>query len=295
MILGFYNMLPLTLNSSVLAELPMKAVEVFRFNVLGFPFIVTNSMLVAWVATLAVVVLVRIATWRLQLVPERGQGFLEVVIEKLFGILEPILGYEGAKRSFWFFATIFIFIVSMNLFALIPGVGSIGWGVTEHNHFEITSPLLRGVNADLNMTAAMAVIFFVLWFVWSFQALGPIGFYQHIFGSKANLGLHGILGFIVSVLFGLIFFGAGLIEVVSILFRPVSLSFRLFGNIYGGEQMLESMYDMAGPIGACIVLVPFYFFELLVAVVQALVFCLLTAAFTGMMIKHEEGHEGDHH
>lgn len=282
-------MSPLSINSVFFASLPMRAVEVFNIG----PFVITNSMLVLWVATAVVILLVRLATRRLQAVPDRGQGFLEVVIEKLFGILEPILGYEGAKKTFWFFATIFIFIVSMNLFALIPGVGSIGWGVTEHGHFEVTKPLLRGVNADLNMTGAMAMAFAVLWFVWSFQALGVKGFYSHIFGSKADLGLKGWVGVLVSILFGAIFFGAGLIEVVSILFRPVSLSFRLFGNIYGGEYMLESMYETAGPIGACLALVPFYFFELLVAIVQALVFCLLTAAFTGMMIKHEDGH-GDH-
>lgn len=289
--LGFLFMPPFTLNQTFFASLPMRAVEVLKIG----PFVITNSMLVLWAATLLLIVLVRVATRQIQLVPDRGQGFLEVVIEKLFGILEPILGYEGAKKTFWFFATIFIFIVSMNLFALIPGVGSIGWGADDNGHFEVTRPFLRGVNADLNMTAAMAVAFFFLWFYWSFQALGLKGVYQHIFGSKAQLGLKGWLGVVVSILFGLIFFGAGLIEMVSIAFRPVSLSFRLFGNIYGGEYMLESMYETAGPIGACLVLIPFYFFELLVAVVQALVFCLLTAAFTGMMIKHDDSHDHDHH
>lgn len=283
-------MVPIATNSAFFASLPMGPVEVFRIG----PFPITNSMVVLWVAALVVIVLVRLATRRLQAVPDRGQGFLEVVIEKLFGILEPILGYEGAKKTFWFFATIFIFIVSMNLFALIPGVGSIGWGESVHGHFEVTKPLLRGVNADLNMTAAMAVMFAVLWFVWSFQALGIKGFYQHIFGSKADLGLKGWVGVLVSILFGLIFFGAGLIEVISIAFRPVSLSFRLFGNIYGGEYMLETIYETAGPIGACLALIPFYFFELLVAIVQALVFCLLTAAFTGMMIKHDDHGESKH-
>lgn len=282
-------MLPIS-GHAFFAALPMRAVEIFHIG----PFVITNSMLVAWVAGLAVIVLVQLATRNLKPVPDRKQGFLEVVIENLFGILEPILGYKGAKQTFWFFATIFIAIVSVNLFALIPGVGSVGYGVEEHGHFEVTRPFLRGVNADLNMTSAMAIAFFLLWFYWSFQALGPGGVYHHVFGSKAKLGIPGMLGLIVAFLFGSIFFAAGLIEVVSIAFRPVSLSFRLFGNIYGGEAMLESMYETAGPWLAWLALTPFYFFELLVAVVQAMVFCLLTAAFTGMMIKHEEGH-GDHH
>ncbi len=277
----------------------MRAVEIGHIG----PLVITNSMLVAWIATMILVVLVRVAMPKVQKVPDRGQAFLEIVVENLFGLLEPILGYEGTKKTFWFFATIFIFIVSMNLFALVPGVGSIGWGEWESaanggKYFEVTKPLLRGVNADLNMTTAMAALFFVLWFVWSFQALGAKGFYNHIFGSKADLGIKGWLGFLVSVPFIIIFFFAGLIEVISILFRPVSLSFRLFGNIYGGEAMLEAMYETVGPHFAWMALTPFYFFELLVAFVQAMVFCLLTAAFTGMMIKHDdddEGGEAKHH
>jgi F-type H+-transporting ATPase subunit a len=83
----------------------------------------------------------------------------------------------------------------------------------------------------------------------------------------------------------------GVLEVVSILFRPVSLSFRLYGNVFAGENMLETMAVMGGPYWGWLLALPFYAMELLVGIVQALVFMLLTAVFTLLICSHEEGHE----
>ena len=93
-----------------------------------------------------------------------------------------------------------------------------------------------------------------------------------------------------------IFFIVGWLEIVSILFRPISLSFRLFGNIYAGEIMLESMAHRRCQLLAWLIPIPFYFLELLVGFVQALVFMLLTAVFTLLIAQHEPGHgEAAHH
>ena len=92
----------------------------------------------------------------------------------------------------------------------------------------------------------------------------------------------------------LIFIVVGLIEVISILFRPVSLSFRLFGNIFAGENILESMMALV-PWLAWIIPLPFYLLELLVGLVQALVFMLLTSVFTLLICEHDEGHSAAHH
>lgn len=264
--------------------MPMRAGDVFEIG----PFVVTNSMIVAATAAVILIALAQWATRRVALVPEKPQNVAETVIEGLGSILEPILGREGMRKTFWFFATVFIFIVSCNILSLFPGVGTIGRGEgTAWYNLEIHHPFLRGANADVNMTAAMAISFFFLWLFWSIQALGIGGFLHHIFGPKG-----GLQGFILVLLVPIFIFAGG-IEVISIVFRPVSLTFRLFGNVYGGEYMLESMYQLA-PNFAWLILIPFYAFEFLVAIVQALVFCLLTAAFTGMMIKHDEGH-GEHH
>jgi F-type H+-transporting ATPase subunit a len=93
-----------------------------------------------------------------------------------------------------------------------------------------------------------------------------------------------------------VFIVVGVLEVVSIVFRPVSLSFRLYGNIFAGENMLESMAAvMGGPAFGWLLPLPFYAMELLVGVVQALVFMLLTAVFTLLICTHEEGDEHAHH
>jgi F-type H+-transporting ATPase subunit a len=91
-----------------------------------------------------------------------------------------------------------------------------------------------------------------------------------------------------------VFFAAGCLEVVSILFRPISLSFRLYGNIFAGENLLEAMSRLVPGFG-WLIPIPFYFLELLMGLVQALVFMLLTAVFTMLMCQHEAGQEGAVH
>jgi len=212
------------------------------------------------------------------------------MVEGLYGFLEGIIGRDLVNKTFWFFASIFIFILFANWFGLIPGVGTVGWGYTDASgHFHLTRPLLRGANADLNMTLAMAMVFFVCWTVWALQANGPGGFIMHLFGPKGDAA-----GFMKMVLI-LVFFMVGLLEVVSILFRPVSLSFRLFGNVFAGENMLETMAHLGGTYFGWLLPLPFYFMELLVGLVQALVFMLLTAVFTLLICTHdEEGHGHGH-
>jgi len=147
---------------------------------------------------------------------------------------------------------------------------------------------LRGGNADMNMTLAMALVFFACWTVWALQANGIGGFVLHLFGPKGETS--GLL----KVLMIFVFAAVGVLEVVSILFRPVSLSFRLYGNIFAGENMLESMSRLVPGLG-WLIPIPFYFLEVLVGLVQALVFMLLTCVFTLLICTHEEGHEKAHH
>jgi len=245
-------------------------------------------MLVTWIVAVGVILFARFATRKIQEVPSGAQNFWEWVVEGLYGFLEGIIGPGLVKKTFWFFATIFIFILATNWFGLIPGVGTIGWGVQGEHGFEITRPLLRGGNADLNMTLAMSMTFFVLWTVWAIQANGAKGFFLHLFGPKGDAT--GVLKWLLVV----IFFLVGFLEVFSILFRPVSLSFRLYGNIFAGENMLEAMANLVPALG-WLLPVPFYFMELLVGLVQALVFMLLTAVFTMLICLPEEGEEGAHH
>ena len=255
--------------------LPQYAVKIDRW---GF---ITNSMVVSWIVAIALMIFARVATRDMKHVPGGPQNLLEWLVESLYGFLESIIGPHLVKKTFWFLATIFIFILSANWFGLIPGVGTIGWGQQTPNGFVLEQPLFRGANADLNLTFAMALIFFVCWIVWALQEVGPVGFAKELFGPKGDT-----TGFLKMLLI-VVFFASGCLEIISILFRPVSLSFRLYGNVFAGENMLETMSRLKPGFG-WLLPIPFYFMELLVGLVQALVFMLLCAVFTLLNCHREE-------
>jgi len=256
----------------------------------------SNSILVAVIVTVAILLFTRMATRRMALVPDGRQNFVEFVIEFLYGQVEEIVGEKIAPKVFPLLATLFIFILSANWFGLIPGVGTIGFGekigfltIDPHDHDFV--PLLRPATADLNMTFAMAAVFMVVWLWITIRETGVIGFIKHTFAPKG--GLTGIMWW------GLlpIFMFVGVIEIISILFRPVSLSFRLLGNVYAGETLLHSMGNIGelmdlGPklsaVLGVLVPLPFYFMEILVGLIQAIVFTLLCAVYVQLSTAHDE-------
>ena len=258
--------------------LPQTAVKLDQWG--GF---ITNSMVVSWIVAIGLIIFARAATRDMKHVPSGAQNLMEWLVESLYGFLETIIGPHLVKRTFWFLATIFIFVLATNWFGLIPGVGTIGWGQQTDHGFVIDQPLFRGANADLNLTLAMALIFMCCWVVWALREVGPVGFVKELFAPKGET-----TGFL-KVLMIVVFFAAGCLEIVSILFRPVSLSFRLYGNIFAGENMLETMGRLIPGFG-WLLPIPFYFMELLVGLVQALVFMLLCAVFTLLICQHEEEH-----
>ena len=264
--------------------LSQKAVELGR--PFGFP--ITNSMVVTWIVALALIVFAQVATRKMTDVPSGPQNLLEWLIEGLYGLLESMIGPHLVERTFWFFGTVFIFILAANWLSLVPGVGTIGWGHTTAHGFVVEQPLFRGANADLNLTLAMALVFFACWIYWALRETGPAGIVKELFAPKGDT-----TGFL-KVLMIIVFFAAGCLEIVSILFRPISLSFRLYGNVFAGETMLETMGTMVPGLG-WLLPIPFYFMELLVGLVQALVFMLLTAVFTVLICHHEEPARPDAH
>lgn len=253
------------------------------FSIGGFP--ISNSMIAETLAVIVIVSVVQIAMRDPKLVPCGLQNFVEWLVELMSNFLEGLAGRATTRMGFWYFGGVFVFVLSENLLALLPGFGTIGWGHgTNIWNFEVTEPFLRGANANVNVTAAYAAIFFFMFFYWCWREAGVGGSLSHIFGSKVKFPNP-----FANFTFIVIFFLVGWIEVLSILFiRPVAFTFRLFGNIYGGEYLLDSMYKLA-PNFAFIILVPFYFYELLVAFVQAFVLFALTAAFTGILTN-----TGDH-
>ena len=248
-------------------------------HLFGLP--ITNSMVVTWITALGLIVLARLATRHIKLVPQRRQNLWEWLVEGLYTFLEGIIGSDLVKRTFWFFASVFIFVLATYWIGLVPGVGTVGWGHQTDHGFKIDQPLLRGGAADLNLTLGMALVFFASWIVWSIQERGPLGVLKELFAPKGeSTG-------VMRVLMVIVFFLVGCIEIISILFRPISLSFRLYGNDFAGETMLEKMSKLVPGLG-WLIPVPFYFLEFLMGLVQAMVFMLLTAVFTLLMCQQEE-------
>jgi F-type H+-transporting ATPase subunit a len=250
---------------------------------------VTNSMLTGWTASLLLVLLVLWLIGKPSVIPSKGQAVVESLIEGLRGIFEPIVGKAAFPTAFPLLITFFIFILFHNWMGLLPGVGTMGWGHTDASgHFHLTRPLIRPHNADFNGTIALALISFGAWLIIVFKFAGPALIFKDLFGNKAEK--NETPGWLYPIL-SLVFLVVGFIEVFSIVIRPFTLSVRLFGNVFGGENLLH---------GTSFFFV-FYFMELLVGLIQALVFTLLTSVYIGLLCNHEggdhshgDGHGHDH-
>jgi F-type H+-transporting ATPase subunit a len=243
------------------------------------PLPVTNSMVTSWIVALVLVIIVRIAIKSPKLVPSRGQAMVESLVEGVLNLTQPIVGNKVAKPTFPLLVALFTYILIQNWSGLFPGVGTIYYGGRE---------LVRPGNADLNGTVALAIVSMVCWFYFIMRYAGPSLVLKDIFGNKADKSE--VPAAIYYPLF-LVFFAVGLIEIISIAFRPISLSFRLFGNVFGGENLLHSM----SAITPWVLPVPFYFLELLIGFVQALVFTLLVSVYIGLICNHGDEHHDSAH
>ena len=258
----------------------------------------TNSTLIALVVLALVITAFRKATKNMQLVPSGFQNLFEALIELLYDNVEQIVGPKVAKQCFHLILTIFVYVIISNWFGLLPGVGTIGIEATKvaengDQFDEMVTPFIRPATADLNMTLGIAISFMFLWIVITIKEAGVIGFLKHTFCPPG-----GIIGFMKYALIPIFMF-VGVIEVVSIALRPVSLSLRLFGNVFAGETLLHKMgslvsteNDIINFICSVIVPLPFYFMELLVGALQAMVFALLCTIYIQLSTAHdeEEGH-----
>lgn len=241
---------------------------------------ITNSMFTGWIVSALLVTLVLALVGKPKILPTKGQAVVESLIEALRDLFEPIVGKKAFPLAFPLLVTFFIFILFHNWMGLIPGVGTMGWGHDVDGHFHITQPLIRPHNSDFNGTIALALISFGAWLIIVFKLAGPKLILWDLFGNKAEKSetpawLYPALS--------LVFLVVGCIEVFSIFLRPFTLSVRLFGNVFGGENLLHGT-------GFFFV---FYFMELMVGLIQALVFTLLTSVYIGLICNHGDDHAHD--
>ncbi|MDQ4098933.1 MAG: F0F1 ATP synthase subunit A, partial [Chloroflexota bacterium] len=298
------------------------------------PIPITNAMLTTFIVMALIFIAFTLIARRAQLIPGRTQGAAETIVEFILSLVENTAGRHNGRRIFPLIGGLFIFILFSNFSGLLPGVGSVGvWheeetaaeseaavletageqhvaepaaeGVAEEpaeaqqgapvtgeehaaedeaaatgeehaateEHHEVLVPLLRPPTADLNMTLAMALVTFTT---------------VQIYGIRS----HGFLGRIKHMADPPFLFP---IELISELSRIISLSARLFGNVFAGEVLLGVMYAMAASIRIAVVpvLFPvvFLFLELLFGTIQALVFALLTLIYITLATAGGHGEE----
>ncbi len=247
----------------------------------GNGWAITSSMATGWVTSAVLIALILLAVRKPKILPGKAQSVFESLLEALRDLFEPIIGKKAFPASFPLLVTLFIFILINNWMGLLPGVGTIGQGHDVDGHFHLTSPWIRPFNSDFNGTLALALVSFGAYLIIIFKYAGPKLILWDLFGNKADkketpAWLYPFLS--------LVFLIVGFIEVFSIMIRPFTLSVRLFGNVFGGENLLH---------GTGFIFV-FYFMELLVGLIQAVVFTLLSSVYIGLICNHGDDHEHDH-
>jgi F-type H+-transporting ATPase subunit a len=258
----------------------------------------TNSVFVAGLVTVVFLWFFRSAMKPKALIPGQKQNFVELLVEFLYGQVENIVGPKIAPGAFPLLATIFIYVTVSNWVGLLPGVGTIGMSShvgAMHSTAHVETPLIRPATADMNLTFGIAICASLVWLFITIKEMGVKGTFLHIFGPKG--GLQGGLKYALMP----IFFIVGVIEVISILFRPMTLSLRLYGNVFAGENLLHTMGTLVHSgnatldfIASVIIPLPFYFLEILVGVLQGMVFALLCAVFIKLSTTHDEEHDEAH-
>lgn len=290
---------PISIKAETLFDIPTP------FGALHF----SNSMLYTLIVMAAIVLFFALATRRMSLVPKGAQNFGEAIVEFLLGVTEGTAGKAVGRRIFPLIATLFIFIIVSNWSGLLPGVGTIGGCEREHTTGSAASslvvktaaplpvpsqqeqaasgglpsptghecpegtvfvPFFRAVNADLNTTLAMALIAVIVVQVAGVAAHGFGGYLKEMVTPVALAPIH-IMGEIS---------------------RVISLSFRLFGNIFGGEVLVTVMYVLLGSVFVGFGTVIFLGLELLFGFIQALLFSILTLVYISIAVAGHGG--GDH-
>ncbi len=248
-------------------------------------FPITNSMLNAWLVLVIVIILAVVIRKNLKKVPRGLQNGLEMIIEGFLGIFDSVTG--SRKKSLEFAPLVlafFFFILLNNWSGILPGVGSIGQ-VVSHGGEKFFIPYFRGGTADLNTTLALATIGVVISHILGVMAVGWWNYLNKFINIKALIEIpKKVFKEPTILLVNPIKAFVGVIEIIGEAAKIASLSFRLFGNIFAGEVLLASM----SAILAWGVPIPFLFLEILVGLIQALIFAMLILTYLTINTTAEE-------
>jgi F-type H+-transporting ATPase subunit a len=243
-----------TSTSSATSSAPQPPAEIV-FHIFGLP--VTNSIFTAWIVIAILVLFAYFSTRTMRTLPSGLQNFWELIVELWVGVSEQTMGRRRGRLFMPLVATAFLFILFSNWFGTLP----IGY-FTIRNAEGQEVPIFRSADSDLNVTAAMAIMMIVIAEGLELYSLGPLGYLKGLFIPNPMRWLE-------------------------IFTRPLSLSFRLFGNIFAGEVLLATMLTVAP-----YVMFIFIGLELFVGLIQALIFSMLSLVFLSIATVHLDVHNG---
>lgn len=246
------------------------------FYIGAFP--ITNAFFWSVFLSLVIIAFTVLVSRSLKAVPGRLQGFMEILIDGAYVFVRGVVGDDKkSKKVFPLVITMFIFTLAANLATYIPGQAAITLKKAEG-----AVPVFRAVMADYSMVFVMTMITIVLTQIVAVMASGPWGYIGKFIKVKGIKDFFALLikgKFKPAVLAqGLLDCFLGFMDIVGEIAKVISLSFRLFGNIFAGEVLSAVMLFLL-PFFAPL---PFMFLGLLTAVVQAFVFSVLTLIFITM-------------
>ncbi|MCM2339510.1 MAG: F0F1 ATP synthase subunit A [Burkholderiales bacterium] len=279
-------------HQEIVHEVPLYAEPVFHVGHFG----ITNALLTSWVAVLTIIIIALVLRSKLKEIPKGIQNLFEAIIEGALGLCDQVTNDRNLSiKIFPIAISAFFFILINNWFGILP----LSWfGLIEKGeHGLVFVPFLRGGTADINTTLALAISAVIGANIFGVFSIGI----WKTFNKYVNLKVLGEIFKKVRkdptiVLVAPITFFVGLIEIIGELAKVASLSFRLFGNVFAGEVLLVSMAALV----AFVVPIPFLFLEIIVGVIQALIFSILLVVYFTIGASdhdHDESHNEhkEHH
>lgn len=248
-------------------------------------FAVTNSLLTSWLALLVIVIIGISFKLTVKTIPGKLQNIMEMVVDKFLELFDSVTNSRDKSVALAPFVMSFFFLILINNWlGILPGVGAFGSVIKEHGE-NIFVPWLRGGTADLNTTLALASLAVVASHIFGVVAVGAWSYLNKFINIKAFLEIpKKILKDPTVLLVNPIKAFVGIVEIIGELAKIASLSFRLFGNIFAGEVLLASM----SAIMAFAVPIPFLFLEIIVGLIQALIFAMLVLIYVSISTTAEE-------
>lgn len=246
---------------------------------------ITNSLINSWLSLVIILVLAVTLHSKIRLIPGRLQSVFEMAVESFLGIFDGVTGSRAKSVKLApFIFTFFFFILINNWLGILPGIGTIGQVVSEGGE-KVFVPFFRGGTADLNTTLALAIIAVVSSHIFGVVVIGGWNYLNRFINIKTLLEIpKKVMKDPTVLIVNPIKAFVGIVEIIGEMAKVASLSFRLFGNIFAGEVLLASM----SAIMAFAIPIPFMFLEIIVGLIQALIFSILVLIYLNIATTADE-------